>query len=383
MSTAHIPARRLGGFYFAYYAAIGVLVPYLGLYLKARGFSAAQIGLAFGLLALTRVVAPYGWGAVADTRGRMPVVRLTLGGALCCILLMPWLGGAAAIISLIVIYGLLVHGTMAQLEVVTFTHLAEAHSGYARIRLWGSVGFLLLVVGLGPVLDLAGLLSLPYWIAGFFVAAWLVALRIPEPPALPRTADGKQGSALAVAYQGPVLALLCACLLAQLSFGPYYGFYSLYLEEHHYSKATTGFLWALGVLAEVGIFWLIPRYLPRLSLTRLFVISQAVTALRWLLTPLLVDWMLATAAVQLLHAVSFGVYHLAAVNLIQRYFPAHLQGRGQAIYIGMSYGAGGAIGGWAAGQLWGQINNDHIWVLAALVAAAAALLAHWRVRDPP
>ena len=381
MTRAHVPAKRLGGFYFAYYAAIGVLVPYLGLYLKARGFTAAEIGTAFGLLALTRIVAPYSWGAVADARGRMPVVLFTLGGALCCFLSLPFMPSTFWVLAMIVAYGLLVNGTMAQFEVVTFAHLADAHGSYARIRLWGSVGFLVLVMGLGPVLDLTGLLSLPYWIAGFFVAAWLIARRIPDPP-LAKDAPGvASGSALAVATRPSVAVLLVGCLLAQLSFGPYYGFYSLYLEDHGYSKTATGLLWALGVVAEVGVFWFIPRYLPRLSLARLFVISQAVTALRWLATPLLVGSAFATAGVQLLHAVSFGIYHLAAVNLIQRYFPASLQGRGQAIYIGMSYGVGGALGGWGAGQLWARIDPDYIWLLAAAIAALAAALAHWRLRD--
>ncbi len=380
MQRSHVPAKRLGGFYFAYYAAIGVLVPYLGLYLQARGLSAAEMGLAFGLLALTRIVSPYFWGAVADARGRMPVVLGTLGGALACFLALPWMPSTGWMLTMIVLYGLLVNGTMAQFEVVTFAHLGAAHQGYTRIRLWGSVGFLVLVLALGPVLDLTGVLSLPYWIAGLFVGAWLVARRIPEPPLPPKNGMG-DGSALRRALYPSVLALLVTSLLAQLSFGPYYGFYSVYLQDHGYSKTLIGALWALGVVAEVALFWWVPRHLPRLSLAKLLVLSQVASAVRWVATPYLVGSAWATAAVQLLHALSFGVYHLAAVNLIQRYFPASQQGRGQAIYIGMSYGVGGAIGGWGAGQLWAEINPDAVWLIAAAAAALAAVIAHLKVQD--
>ena len=382
--TAHLPVKRLAGFYFGYYAAIGALVPYLSLYLHARGLSPAQIGSVVGMLAVTRIFAPYLWGMAADASGRrMRVVRLTLGGALLCFLALTSVSGFAALCLVIFLYGLFANGTMAQFEVVTFAHLAAQSHGYSRIRVWGSIGFVVLVLGLGPVLEWLGIQTLPYWIAALFAGAWLVALRIPD--AMVSTAAAQPTpSAWSVARQQPVLALLLACLLAQISFGPYYGFYSLYLEQHGYRKDVIGLLWALGVIAEVVVFWLIPRWLPRLSLRWLFVASQLVTVLRWLVTPLVVGSLVASAGVQLLHAISFGVYHLAAVTLIQRQFPQALQGRGQAIYIGMSYGVGGALGGWGAGQLWSRIDPDLIWVIAAAVAGLAACIAHTGLaRDKP
>jgi MFS transporter, PPP family, 3-phenylpropionic acid transporter len=374
---AAVPAKRLAGFYFWYFAAIGALIPYLGLYLQARGLSAAQIGTIFGLMAVTRIFAPYVWGSVADRTGRrMHVIRMTLTGATICYGALALPGGFWWILMCLVAYGALVNGTMAQFEVVTFSHLARAEHRYASLRLWGSVGFVVVVLGLGPLLERLGILSLPAWIAAMFVIAIWIAARVPEPIGGPRNLAG-DGGLIGILRQREVIALLVASLLAQVSYGPYYGFFSIYLEDHGYRKDFIGFLWALGVMSEVAVFWFISRVLPQISLRRLFLWSLATTALRWIFQIIAVDDPLSMSLVQLIHALSFGVYHLAAVNLVQQLFPPSLQGRGQAVYVGVSYGIGGAIGGYLAGALWDRVTVEWIWV-GGSVAAVLAWIVAWR-----
>lgn len=378
--TAHIPAKRLAGFYFWYYAAIGALIPYLGLYLAARGLTPAQIGTALGLLAMTRVFAPYLWGWAADHSGqRLTVIRITLGCALLFFALLPLLDGALTITAAIVLYGMSANGTMAQFEVVTFSHLAAQEHRYASLRVWGSIGFVVTVLLLGPMLERLGVITLPWWIAAMFLVAWLIGWRVPSPP--PIVTAGPATGVGQVLRRPEVIALLLACFFAQISFGPYYGFYSIYLEQHGHSKGLIGLLWALGVVAEVLVFWLIPRFLPKLPLAQMFMWSQAVTALRWVLTVWCVDAPLLMALVQPLHAVSFGFYHLAAVNLIQRLFPGALQGRGQALYIGVSYGLGGASGFFFSGWLWERVPQELIWYSASAVAMIAWWVAQRGLRS--
>src|SRR5262249_50768906 len=157
------------------------------------------------------------------------------------------------------LYGLLVYGTMGQFEVVTFRHLAAASHRYSSIRLWGSIGFIAVVFGLGPVFDRIGVGSLPLWIGGMFLVGWLIAWGGPEPPALVTTAT-VANSMRAILRRRAVVGFFAACFLAQISFGPYYGFFSIFLEEHGYRKSLIGGLWALGVTAEVAVFWWIPRF---------------------------------------------------------------------------------------------------------------------------
>jgi PPP family 3-phenylpropionic acid transporter len=310
----------------------------------------------------------------------MRVIRATLAGATLCFVALALPGGFGWMAGCLVAYGIMVNGTMAQFEVVTFGHLLRAEHRYASLRVWGSIGFVVVVLGMGPALESFGIMTLPAWIAGMFVVAVLIAIRVPEPLGGARHLLG-DGGLLSVVRQPAVVSLLAACLLAQVSYGPYYSFFSIYLEDHGYRKSAIGLLWSLGVSAEVLMFWLIPRFLPTLPLRRLLLWSLAVTAFRWPLQVLAVDNAVSLAAVQLLHAVSFGLYHLAAVNLVQQLFPTALQGRGQAIYVGVSYGIGGAFGAWLSGFLWERMPVEWIWLGGGIVAALAWLIAARGVRE--
>lgn len=372
----HVPAKRLAGFYFWYFAAIGTLIPYLGLFLQARGCTPAQIGAIGGTMALTRIVAPYLWGQYADRSGRrMLAILQALGFGTLAFAALQFVPGFGWLALFCLLYGMFNNGTMPQFEVVTFHHLGANADRYGRIRLWGSIGFVVAVLAMGPVFERIDVSTMPLWVAGFFAVCWLTGLRIPE-PGVQHAADSGE-SVLGVLRQPAVIALLVACLLSQVSFGPYYNFFSIWLKDHGYSNSVIGFLWAFGVVAEVGIFFVMHRLRQHWSLRSMMLWALAGTALRWLLQMMFVDNLPWMAAVQVLHAISFGLYHFAAVSLIQQLFPGALQGRGQAIYTGLSYGVGGAIGGFGSGFLWELMPPDLLWLVSSGVALLAWLIA-WR-----
>ncbi|MDM4771094.1 MFS transporter [Solimonas sp. SE-A11] len=374
--SAHVPAKRLAGFYFWYFAAIGTLMPFTGLFLQDRGCTPAQIGAIGGLMALTRIVSPYLWGQYADRDARrMAAIRITLGAGLLAFAAAQFAPGFWLLALCFLVYGMFNNGTMPQFEVVTFNHLGANGDRYGRIRLWGSIGFVITVMAMGPVFEHIGVQTMPLWVAGMFALCWLTGLRIPEAPAAPRS--GGSESVMGVMRRPEVIALLAACLLSQMSFGPYYNFFSIWLKDHGYSKFEIGFLWAFGVVAEVGIFFFIHRLRRFWSLRSMMLWALAGTALRWFLQMTFIDNMPWMTAVQALHAVSFAIYHFAAVSLIQQLFPGAMQGRGQAIYTGLSYGVGGAIGGFGSGLLWEVMHPDLLWLVSTGVALLAWLIA-WR-----
>ncbi|AXQ29480.1 MFS transporter [Solimonas sp. K1W22B-7] len=374
--SAHVPAKRLAGFYFWYFAAIGTLVPFTGLFLQERGATPAQIGAIGGILALTRIVSPYLWGHYADRDGRrMAAIRITLGGGMLAFAALQFAPGFAPLALCFFLYGMFNNGTMPQFEAVTFNHLGANADRYGRIRLWGSIGFVVAVLAMGPVFERLGVHSMPLWVAGLFALCWLTGLRIPE--AFAPAGEGQAASILGVLRRPAVIALLAACLLSQVSFGPYYNFFSIWLKDHGYSKSVIGFLWAFGVVAEVGIFFVMHRLRRFWSLRSMMLWALAGTSLRWFLQMTFVDNLPWMTVVQALHAVSFGLYHFAAVSLVQQLFPGALQGRGQAIYTGLSYGVGGAIGGFGSGLLWEAMPPDYLWLLSGGVALLAWAIA-WR-----
>lgn len=382
MNAVHLPAKRLAGFYFFYYATVGAYLPYWAPYLEARGFSPAEMGLAFGLMGITRSFVPLLWGWWSDhARSRMELVRWATVGSLLVFLFIPFSETKFWIGAFMVGYSFFWHALLSQFETVALDHLSDGRGDYSKIRLWGSVGFVVAVLGLGPLLDWTGMLPLPWFVAVLWFSMVAAAWKVPDAPKHAAVTEQIPVSLWVVLKRPEVLALLAVCLLSQMSFTPYYNFFTLFLERHGYSRSFAGFLWALGVVAEIGMFMVMGRMIQRVGARRLMVIAMAATALRWLLTATLVDWLAVLILVQLAHALSFGAYHAVAVQYVQRLFPRALQGRGQALYNGISYGVGGSIGSLVSGYVWEGISPEASFLLMAVVAGLGTWLALKKLPD--
>jgi MFS transporter, PPP family, 3-phenylpropionic acid transporter len=374
---------RLSGFYFFYYATVGAFMPYWSPYLEARGFSAAQMGVAYALMGLTRSIMPLAWGWWADVSGRrITLIRWAVIVSLALFLCIPFSSTLVGVATFMVAYSLFWHALLPQFEVVALLHLMPYRGDYSRVRLWGSVGFVVAVLGLGPILDALGILPLPWLVAALFAAMAMSAWMVPEVPAL-TAASTESVPIMAVLKRRDVQAMLLACLLSQLSFAPYYNFFTLYLERHEYSRGLAGFLWALAVMAEIGLFLVMGRLIAAFGARKLMLVVLATTAVRWTLTSMFVHSLPLLILLQLSHAVTFGAYHSLAVYYVQQYFPGSMQGRGQALYNAVAYGVGGAVGSLGSGYVWQHVSPEAVF----LCAAAAALLGWWiawaRLGDAP
>ncbi|MCC6206916.1 MAG: MFS transporter [Gammaproteobacteria bacterium] len=367
---------RLSGFYLFYFAALGALLPYWGIYLKSLGFSAGDIGELLALLMATKIVAPNVWGWIADHTGRrMAVVRgasLLAVIAFCGVFFVQsfwWMAGV------MVLFSFFWNAALPQFEAVTMSRLGGDAHRYSSIRLWGSIGFIAAVAALGPLLGRYDAGLLPWVLVALYAAIWISTLLVSDQNAEPT--HHERVRLWEVLRRPHVAMLLLVCFLMQASHGPYYGFYSIYLEEHGYARWLIGQLWALGVIAEVAVFMLMHRWLPRFGARRLLLASLALTVLRWLLIAYFVDSLAVLVFAQTLHAASFGVYHAVAITLIHKFFTGRHQGRGQALYCSLSFGAGGAAGSLYAGYLWGAAGGGATaaFLTAAALAAAALLVA--------
>lgn len=365
---------RLSGFYFFYFATIGALIPYWGLYLKSIDFTPLQIGELMSLLLLSRIVAPNIWSWVADHRGqRLAIVRLaallavvSFGGV--------FLGTAFVWLALVmVVFAFFWDACLPQLEATTLDHLEGRPGAYARIRLWGSVGFIVAVVSLGKALDHIQIWWLLPSLSFLLLGVWLFTLTIPESqirPAVPSSGE----RFYKVFLRPEVAAFLAACFLMQASHGPYYTFYSIYLAEFSYTKGVIGALWALGVVCEIGIFLIMYRVQRQTGLRQVLMVSFGVAAVRWILIGNFPDYPLILVLAQTLHAVTFGAYHAVAIELVHRFFTGRHQCRGQAIYGSVSFGLGGAIGSFYSGLTWGSLGPTATFGIAALCAALAFVI---------
>jgi PPP family 3-phenylpropionic acid transporter len=374
-----MPYWRLSGFYFFYFGTLGVLVPYWGLYLQSVGFRPVDIGNLIAILMFSRIVAPLIWGWIADHRqNRMAVVRLasfltfaSFAGAFFGTAFW-WLA------AVMLLFSFFWHASLPLLEVFVMYHTVSRPGAYGRVRMWGSIGFIVAVTALGAVIDRHG----PWWILptllSSMVGIWLCSQMLPE--------SGMQEPA---AHPGPfrrallrpeVFAFLFACLLMQISHGPYYTFYSIFLEGHGYTKTLIGMLWALAVLCEIGVFLLMQRLLRRIALRTVLIASFFLASVRWLLIGHYPDSISVLVLAQTLHAATFGSFHATAMQLVSRFFTGKHQHRGQAVYGSLSFGIGGAVGSLYSGHTWTTLGPTVTFNIAAATAGLAFLVAFFLIR---
>jgi PPP family 3-phenylpropionic acid transporter len=371
-----LPYWRLSGFYFFYFACLGVLVPYWSLYLQWEGFSASQIGELTAILLASRIVAPNIWGWIADHQGqRMRIVRLASFATMLVFSAIfidqsyLWIAGT------LLLFSFFWNASLPQFEVTTLQHLGDHSHHYSKVRVWGSVGFITIVVSLGILLEHFEPAIVPVALLLTTAGIWLVSLTVPESAS--RHMSLEHLSLRSLLKRPAVIAFLIMCFLVQLSHGPYYTFYTIYLESYGYGRAFIGQLWALGVFAEVIIFLFMHRWLPRFGLRYVLLISLLLSSLRWVLIALFPQNLPILLFAQLLHAASFGTYHAAAIAWVHRHFTGSTQGRGQALYSSVSFGAGGALGSLLSGYLWLTPGPMWTFILAAIAALVGFIIA-WR-----
>jgi MFS transporter, PPP family, 3-phenylpropionic acid transporter len=385
--SAAYPYWRLSSFYFFYFALLGAWLPFWPLYLRELGYGAAAIGLLAGALQATKIISPHLWGWLADRTGaRLRIIRF---GAFAAALIFSGIfirHDFAWLLLIVVGYSFFWNAVHAQFEVITVAHLRERAQRYSLIRVWGSIGFIAIVTGLGFLFDHIALSALPFILLGLLLSIWGSTLAVSEPYADSAAVVATRESLWVILRRPMVLAFLFANFLLQLSHGPYYTFFSVYLEQNHYSKAQTGVLWSLGVVAEVLMFLLMHRLLAAISVRAIMLISFALTALRWVLIALFVDLLPVLIVAQCLHAASFATLHASAIEIVRRVFVGGHEGQGMALYSGLCFGAGATAGAIASGLLWnaGDVFSSGLsaaantFLLAALIAMLAfAVVAIW------
>lgn len=339
-------------------------MPYWGLYLQSEQFSAADIGILMSLFQISRIFAPNFWGWLADHTGkRAQWIRLTAFLGLCGFIAVFWAHGFFWMFFVMAALSLFTSSTLPLAESLTLAHLATTNGHYSRIRMWGSLGFIVAAVILGFMIDSAGIASLLWFLLIVQVSLFILSYTLPEPTVA--THEHDHFSIWQVIKQPNVIALLVGCSLMVTAHGVLYNFYSIYLSEHGYSKGAIGLLWAVGVICEIAIFMLMPRIMARFSLKAILLTSLVLAVIRFTLIGVSVDnlWMIILA--QTLHAATFGSFHAASVEVVTQFFKGRHQAKGQAIYNSVAYGVGGAIGGIAGGYSLQYLGGQQTFVLAA------------------
>jgi PPP family 3-phenylpropionic acid transporter len=300
-----------------------------------------------------------------------------LAGTVC------WLGLFAStaflwICAVVLVAGFFLSAALPLVEAATLTRLGEHTGRYGAIRLWGSIGYIVAVVGVGYALDFFPVRALLWIVAASLLGTLVFASLVPDAQQSMAAADRQPiGEVL---RQPGVIALIAACALMAVAHGPYYAFYSIHLVDHGYSKAVTGWLWALGVFCEIAIFLWLPRLYAAFTLRGILIASFALAAVRFLVIGWGAESLVLLLLAQSLHAASFGSFHAAAIGMVHRLFRGRHQARGQAIYGSLTFGVGGTLGSLASGALWGRAGAELTFSAAAACAFCGMVLITWKLR---
>jgi len=356
---------RLSRFYFFYYFFVGSFVPYWGIYLQSENFSPSSIGILLSLFQISRIVAPNFWGWLADHTGhRVKWIKLTSFLGLIGFIGIFWAKGFFWIFLVMSALSLFTSSTLPLAESLTLAHLATSDGHYSRIRLWGSIGFIVASLFLGYLIDLQGINILLWVLLITQAIIFFLSNTIPEAKEIHHKKNDL--SIWKIIKTPSVVALLIGCTLMVSAHGVLYNFYSIYLKEHGYSSATIGWLWAVGVICEIFIFMLMPKILRRYSLKTILLISLFLGVIRFILIGASPDHFYLLLIAQMFHAATFGSFHTASIEVIAYFFKGRNQSRGQAIYNSVAYGIGGTIGGLGGGYLIQYLGGQLGFMIAAI-----------------
>lgn len=376
-----LPYRRLAGFYFFYFAYLGAFAPFFSLYLSSLGISAVEIGVLMSLPQLSRILAPHVWGWLADrSASRLRVAKLA-GVAGTVSFLGAFAGdGFALLFAVLLAMTFFWSAALPLVEATTLSHLGDDTARYGRIRVWGSIGFIAAVVTVGYLLDWLPVKVLLWVIVALMAGMLAFCWHIPEAAAAPHASDDQP--IWSILKKPEVIALISACALMAAAHGPYYTFYTLHVVGHGYSKSLAGWLWALGVICEIGIFVWMPHLYRAFTLRRILIASFALAVVRFLIIGWAVDSVVLLLLAQTLHAATFGSFHAAAIGYIHKLFRGRHAARGQAIYGSLAYGLGGTVGGLASGYAWSSLGPAVTFTLSAACAGAGMLILWWKLHLP-
>ena len=376
MPSARSPLSAFALVSFCYFTTAGLFNPYAPLWFKELGLSTLAIGTITSLQAWTRVVPPYAWGWLGDHTGRrVDIMRWTsLGCVVSSLALFSVTGYWGAAVATLLLFGF--NSALMPMHDAALGRLLATERGfdagrYGRVRMWGSIGFIITVVICGALLDATGVGLFPWLVVLLNGVMLLAVLRLPRlrtpvvqgeptPPVLP------------MLRQPEVAWFFASAFFTVTGHGVLYAFFSLYLVSLGWGKATVGALWALAAVVEVLFFWRQGGWFHRLSLHRWLEIAAGVSVLRFALMAM-IGWMPALVLVaQPLHAITFAAHHATCIAMVHRLFPDRLRGRGQALYTVLGYGLSGVVAGIGGGWLidrWGYA--------AAFWAASGAAVLAW------
>jgi len=350
----------LSAFYLFYFALVGVYIIYLPKMLSIVGYSASEIGAIFSAAPMMRFIMPFIFRRFGGLNERTYKISL-IATFISTLLLFVTLNNFVALFIINLIYGGAMGIILPFVDTYALNEIGKER--YGKVRLWGSIGFMLIALWLGTHLQTPhqALIYLSMMALFTMLFGWKMSGEDSRSEATP-----KEGEFSLSKYW----AFWIATFLMQVSFGGFYNFFTIYETANGISLELTSWLWSFGVICEIFMLYF-QGPLLKFNLLKLIEISTFVTAIRWLLLWLYPDSLVVAFLSQSFHALSFALYYSATISYI---YELYTQKRlAQQFFLGISFGLGGAIGSLIAGVVY-DISPNELFLSQAIIALLAWIM---------
>ncbi len=367
------PETPLKLFYLTYFGALGAILPYLNLHFHLLGFSGAQIGLLASIVMGANLGMAPALTAFADFWGRRKgIFVFCLVATTVIFSLMLFAHSFVWVAVVVLVFASFRSPLVPMANAMTFEQLAGRGEEYGRIRIWGSVGFVILALLVGRLVDSVGTTALIYaGVLAYALCSFFAARGIrPEPRS---TETASLSDLFSLLKNRRFTAFMVCSFLVALSGSPYIVFFAISMKQTGISQSVVGVSWMAAVVAEILFMVYSPRIIRRYSMESLMVFSYLTWGLRWYLmsvvsSPLLIVF------VHLLHGINFGLYYPVAMNFLNREVPPSLKNTGQGLFAAVSYSMGGILGNFASGLLYESLGLVTLYRVGALAAVVSAMI---------
>jgi PPP family 3-phenylpropionic acid transporter len=361
----------IGSQYFLYFGVLGIFLPFFNLYCYHLGFSGFRIGILSAVRSVALVLFPVIWGVLADRlNARRPIYILCCFCSALIWMLYLLTTGFWPMLAITMFYGTFFSPIISFLEAFTMDILGKEKKSYGRIRVWGSISFIAAVLVLGKIIDLYSVDIIVVLILAGSLMLSVISTQVPDLQIAKRKRLATGAKSLL--DRNVVVFLFCAFLML-VSHGAYYGFFSIHLENLGFGSTFIGLTWALASAAEIVVMLRSDQIFNRFSIEAVLIFSFMVAALRWCI--LFFAQSAATILfAQVLHAITYGTFHIASILYIDHLAPDKAKTLGQAVNNAISYGLGLMVGFFFNGYLYEITGSFALFIISSLIALCGGLI---------
>lgn len=332
----------LGGFYFFYFALVGVYVIFIPKTLVDFNYTAMQVGIVYAAAPFMRFLLPFLFKHYIALTPKIYISSLAFT-FISTIIFIESVYSFEFFLAMNLIFGASMGIALPYIETIALSNISK--QDYGKVRLWGSIGFMGIALWLGQVLNAPE--ETLYYLSGMAFFTLLFGLRLTAYDTTEHSSANDDASFSLKKYW----AFWVSVFLMQVAFGGYYNFFTIYETSYGVSLEMISWMWSFGVLIEIVMLYFQGPLLQR-NLLNILMFATLVTSFRWFILYIFADNTTITFISQSLHAISFALYHTAAITYV---FSLYTQKKlAQQFFLGISFGLGGSVGSLLAGEFYGE-----------------------------